>query len=103
MTCVMGNLCPKPDHSATIPTFSDAILKVQTWQIVETPVFNSMLSSFKEAYKNDYDTVSQFARASLISAGLADISEGLDDQGVIIVALVLAWRVKKKKLSSITI
>ena len=99
----MGNLCPKPDHSVTIPTFSDAVLKAQTWQIVETPIFNSMLSSFRNAYKNDYNTASQFARASLISAGLADISEGLDEQGVIIVALILASRLQRNSSPSITI
>lgn len=99
----MGNLCPKPDHSVALPTFQEAILKAQSWELIETRVFKIMLSSFQDAYKNDYDTAPQFARASLISAGLSDISEGLDEQGVIIVALILASRLKKLKSSTISI
>jgi hypothetical protein len=99
----MGNLCPKPDRPVALPTFKEAILKAQSWELLETQVFKSMLLSFQNAYKNNYDTAPQFARATLISAGLSDISEGLDDQSVIIIALILASRLNKIKSLTISV
>lgn len=89
----MGNLCRKPRLAPPSQLgFTHALRKTQLASILRTDTLTTMVVSFRHAYDHHYDTAPQFARASLVVAGLEDVSDSLTDSEVIVAALIVASR-----------
>lgn len=88
----MGGVCPKPAPEPRTMSLMEAIEKIHMWNIIQTPAFTLMASSFCDAHNRRVDTAVYFARALLIITGLSELAEQLDDRQVTCAALVIVSR-----------